>query len=73
MKSKKQVQAEEKIGDVFETDVFTEYVKDGCFIPYDGYGYYHDGEKETEIEVFDGGIYDVALSKKYPYVIWFNR
>lgn len=74
MKTKEQVQAEEKIGDVFISDEFTEEVNDGCFMPYDGFGYFHDGENETEVGVFDGdGYYRYDAAKQYPYVIWFNR
>lgn len=52
---------------------FASYVKRRVFIPYDGFGYYHDGENETEIKVsFD---YDDIMShvKEYPYVCWYNK
>lgn len=77
MKTKEQVQKETTIGDVFKTADFTEHIIDGLFIPYDGYGFFHDGEKNTDINVWDAttGEYrwDLAKTNKYPYVIWFNR
>lgn len=52
MKSKEQVQKEGLVakcgGDVYILEEFIEYVENGCFIPYDGVGYFHDGEKETD-------------------------
>lgn len=77
MKTKEQIRVEEEIGDVFKTSEFTELVNAGAFISYDGFGYFHDGEEnKTKIEVFsDTGVYryDLALSEKYPYVVWFNK
>lgn len=72
MKSKEQVQKETKYGDVYTLEEFIEYVEDGSFIPYDGVGYFHDGEKETDRCVWDDNV-TVEEVKKYPYVCWYNR
>lgn len=62
-----------KYCDVFTTEVFAEQVKCGSFISYDGIGYYHDGEDETDIEVDFN--YDLVMEKvaEYPYVCWYNK
>lgn len=71
MKTLKEVQAE-CFGDVFTLEKFMEYLENDYIIPYDGNGYFHDGEKETDISVWNPTISwnDV---KNYPYVTWYNR
>ena len=71
MKTKEQAQSECR-GAVFTLEEFYQYVKRGCFIPYDGSGYFHDGEKETDRSVWDEDLSLIEL-KKYPYVCWYNR
>lgn len=71
MKSKKQISFETKAS-VFTRKEFEEYVEDGCFIPYDGIGYFHDGINRTNISVWDKNITSKD-AKKYPYVCWYNR
>jgi hypothetical protein len=76
MKTKEQIQKEIRFGDIFDVKEFTEDVFDGLFTPYDGFGYFHDGEKETDICVWDNvGAYKLytAESGKYLYVIWYNK
>lgn len=62
MKTKEQVQNETD-GVVIESSKFS------GFNTFDGEGYYHDGEIETDICVWD----DLSLLKKYPYVCWYNK
>lgn len=73
MKSIEDVSKEIKYGDVFTTEKFAEYVKSGCFIPYDGSGYYHDGEKKTDIPVDFNYKLMLKKAKEYPYVCWYNK
>lgn len=72
MKSKEQVQKETKYGDVFITEEFAQDVEHGSFIPYDGTGYFHDGENETNRCVWDNSVTAEEV-KKYPYVCWYNK
>ena len=76
MKTKEQVQKEGLVakcgGDVYTLEEFIEYVENGYFIPYDGIGYFHDGEKETDRCVWDNSVTAEEV-KKYPYVCWYNR
>ena len=76
MKTKEQVQKEGLVakcqGSVYTIEEFFEYVKDGSFIPYDGSGYFHDGEKETSRSVWARDLSLLEL-KKYPYVCWYNK
>lgn len=39
---------------------------------YDGIGYFHDGEKETNISVFDDSL-TYGDVKDFPYVCWYNK
>lgn len=58
---------------VYTTEDFLKAVKTGFFNSYDGIGYYHDGENETDISVFSGEISFTEAVKKYPYVCWYNK
>jgi hypothetical protein len=69
MKTIDQVQDEIGFGNVYTSEDFAEDVEYGGFTPYDGIGYYHDGEEETHISVWS----DLRLLHKYPYVCWYNK
>ena len=72
MKTRKQVQAENEHCTVFTLKQFEKHLDDRTIIPYDGTGYFHDGEKETKVCVWDDNLtWDDV--KKYPYVCWYNR
>lgn len=71
MKNIEQVQSEE-IGDVYTLEEFLEMVEADTVIPYDGYGYFHDGKHKTDICVWDDSI-TWDLIKDYPYVVWYNK
>ena len=51
---------------------FAECVERGDFNSFDGVGFFHDGEQET-----DKGVWDDDLTwddvKDYPYVVWYNK
>ena len=74
MKTLEEIQAEQKLGTVYATEDFIEEVKKGKFIVYFGEGYFHDGEKETTVNIWDcGGRFEFEFSKQYPYVCWYNK
>lgn len=73
MKTAKEIEMEIGYGECFKTAEFAELVRSGSLIPYDGLGYYHNGENETDIPAsFD---YNSVLraSEEYPYVCWYNK
>lgn len=75
--AKKEVQAVTPIGAVFTTREFQRYVKEGCFIDYDGDGVFHDGKTATDLSVWNFEIDWKNITKEfiaqYPFVIWYNR
>lgn len=71
MKTIEQIQSE-TFGHVYTIEEFAQMVEDGLFIEYDGSGCFHDGEKETNISVWDDTLTWEDV-KDYPYVIWYNR
>jgi len=80
IKTLEQVESELTCGEVFTTEQFAYYAENNCLNQYDGFGYFHDGEKETDFNVWDNEspIYDTVstweeLIEKYPYVIWYNK
>jgi len=79
-KTLEQVESELTCGEAFTTEQFAYYAHTNCLNQYDGFGYFHDGEKETDFNVWDNEspIYDTVstwedLVEKYPYVIWYNK
>lgn len=58
--------------DIFTLDEFIEQIKQGSINRYDGNGYFHDGENETDISVWD-----ISLNRmntiNYPYICWYNK
>lgn len=72
MKTKEQIQEEIEYTDVFTIEEFAEQVNDGLINSFDGYGYLHDGVRETRINVWDETLtYEDVI--KYPYVCWYNK
>lgn len=72
MKDVKQVQKECEYGTVFLLDDFADQIDDGSINEYDGIGYFHNGEKETNISVWDRSLTWEDI-KDYPYVCWYNK
>lgn len=70
--NREEVQKQIECGDVYTLEEFRAHVKNGSFISYDGSGYLHDGEQETEISVWSINIFDEKWNK-YPYVCWYNK
>lgn len=69
------IQTKVKYGDVMWIEDFIECVKSGGFIPYDGWGYYWDDEKQEETEFNTSFNVDELKkqAKKYKYVVWYNK
>jgi hypothetical protein len=70
-----EIQAKVKYGDVFTIEDFIEAVESGGFIPYDGFGYYWDENKNEETEEYTSFNVDKLKekSKTYKYVVWYNK
>ena len=72
MKTLEQVKVEQKFGDVFTLNEFIDYLEEDRFNRYDGIGYFHDGENETDISVWNDTLtWDDV--KNFPYVCWYNK
>ena len=67
IKTLEEIQNEMEFGDIYTTEEFKKYADD--FMECDGVGYYHDGQKETRISVWDSSEIDMS----YPYVCWYNK
>lgn len=70
-KTLEQIQAEIDNGDVLTFEEFFDEVGN-VFHPYNGSGYFHDGQQETDISVWSRMLSLLEI-KKYPYVIWYNK
>lgn len=72
MKTIEEIQKEDPYIWVMTKEEFCQEVADGCINSFDGDGYFHDGEKETDISVWDRSLtWDDV--KKYPYICWYNN
>ena len=72
MKTLEQVKVEQKFGEVFTVNEFAELYHEGYINEYDGIGYFHDGEKKTNISVWDATLPWYVI-KNFPYVCWYNK
>jgi len=75
MKTIEQIAAEHEIldiGDIFTLEEFMHLHELGFITSYDGRGYFHNGENETDISVWDETI-TLEEAKKYPYICWYNK
>lgn len=72
MKTKEEIQEEIRFGDVFESKKFLECVDSGCFNEYDGEGYFHTGECETNLSVWDWDVIRDTFNN-FPYVVWYSK
>lgn len=61
-----------EFGDLYTVEEFREMVTEGYIIDDDGCGCFHDGKRETSIDVFS---FDWFSDKEceYPYVCWYNK
>ena len=72
MKTKKQIISEIEFGDVYTSAQFLHAVEDDSFNSFDGIGFFHDGDKETDLCVWDRKVTKETFLK-YPFVIWYNK
>jgi hypothetical protein len=69
-----QEQIQEKCdGEVYTLKEFCELCEWAMITSYDGHGYFHDGEKETDIDVFNHDLSADEVWNKYKYVCWYNK
>lgn len=74
MKTIEQVKTEIEFGNVYTFNEFMHLVESGLINSFDGIGYFHDGEKETDWSVWTD--YPKETLKKIaqcPYVTWYNK
>lgn len=62
---------------VFNTDTFSDYIERGTFNRFNGVGFFHDGERCTNISIWDSeaNLHFTTWEdfiKTYPYVIWYD-
>lgn len=57
---------------VYTKEEFISECNDNMITSYDGHGYFHDGERETIISVWDNTL-SAEDVEPYPYVIWYNK
>lgn len=70
MKSIEQIKEEIQYGNVYTVDEFLELLIQDVVSEYDGFGFFHDGERELD----DKGVFDLsAWEEDYPYVVWYNK
>lgn len=72
MKTIEEIRKEDPYIWVMTTKEFCQSVMSGLFNSFDGDGYFHDGEKETNISVWNRSLTWDDI-KKYPYVCWYNE
>ena len=70
--TKEQVQ-EQCDGNVYTLEEFCSLCDEGLINSSDGHGYFHDGIKETEADVFSNKIDSEYVWKNYLYVCWYNK
>lgn len=68
-----QVMDENPYANVMSVRDFARYVEGGLLTSYDGHGYLHDGEKETDVAVLFSPAWLEDMEEKYPYVCWYNK
>lgn len=67
-----QVRQEIPEADVYTVNEFSDLIDCGGIGNYDGQGYFHNGENETVLSVWDDTI-SWEQVKNFPYICWYNR
>lgn len=61
-------------GDLFTLQEFIELCKDGCFIDYDGTGYYAFIDKQSDKEIYPSDVIKKQkVDTKFTHVMWYNK
>lgn len=71
MKTLTELRKEYKYAMVYTHKDFMDMVRCGGFNSDDGIGYYHDGEKETNVSVWEKHRPEEVTN--FPYVCWYNK
>lgn len=71
MKNRKDIEKETN-GQIFTLDEFSNQIKNGTINLSEGIGYFHDGNKITQISVSDNQL-KWDTTKKYPYICWYQE
>ena len=74
----KELQKAQGYGDVFLIDDFIENVRHGCFINYDGIGFFGDWNGEIEKDFYNDMIncnveWLEKNRKDYLFIYWYNK
>ena len=72
MRTLKEIQDEETVGEIMTVEEFAERLEDGYIGDFDGDGYYHDGKRRIT-KPFLSLDPDEVRNSGFPYVLWFNR
>ncbi len=71
MKTKQEVQ-NKCFGYVFTLKEFETEIENNFINSYDGIGYFHDGENEIDISVWNKSLTWEDV-KDFPYICWYNK
>lgn len=55
---------------LFEWEEFVDAAEMGCFIPYDGTGYYATAKEQSEIAV---NLDNLQHDERFTHVAWYNK
>ena len=72
MRTLKEIQVEESVGEIMTVEEFAERLEDGYINEWDGDGYYHDGRSRV-MKPFLSFDPEEVRNSGFPYVLWFNR
>jgi len=68
-----QMRRHDPYGDLMSLEEFIDCCQTGCFIDYDGHGYYATATHESDIEVVPSDIVKGNILTKFSHVKWYNR
>ncbi len=58
---------------MYPLEEFVDMCESGCFIDYDGFGYYSDGTTESDNKVYPSDIVGGEVDRDWTHVVWYNR
>ncbi len=61
-----------KHSDVMTLKTFIDFVNENIFVDLDGYGYYSDGNKMTNLIVYPSDIKKSRTRNEFTHIVWFN-
>lgn len=60
-------------GDLMTCEEFEEAVQMGCFIDYDGHGYYASETEMSEVLALPSDVLRHGFRRDFTHVVWFNQ